>query len=294
MRPASGGLTRRLPVGFGRASFRIGSRSFAIKRGAGTLATVTLVLASAAIGIVHGGHYDTFRQTYGAPRDIAARALGFGIAAIDVSGTRELTRAEVLAATGLTTADSIAFLDVSQVRARLRAVPMIADATVRKLLPDRLAITIVERDAYALWQHDGVVRIISADGTEIDTLRDERFLKLPHVVGNEANLRVRDFTRLLDQVPEMKPLVRAGILVSGRRWTLKLHNGVDVKLPELQPERALQALAKLEREGKVLDKDIILVDLRLPGRATFRLGEEAAAERHQMLEKKLPKVRGRA
>lgn len=285
---------RRSLAGFGRASIRIFSRTIAIRRGVGTLATLALALASVLFGLAQGGALERFRQTYGSPRDVIARSLGFGIDVLDVSGTRDLTRAEVIAATGLTTANSVAFLDATQVRAHLKAVPLVAEATVRKFYPNRLWINIRERDAFALWQVDGEVKVIAADGTIIDDMRDDRFAKLPHVVGKGANLRIGEYLALLDAVPTMKPLVRAGILVSERRWTLKLNNGVDVKLPEGQAEQALAVLAKLEREGKVLDRDIILVDLRVPGRATFRLSEEAAAQRHELMDKKIPKVRGRA
>ncbi len=50
----------------------------------------------------------------------------------------------------------------------------------------------------------------------------------------------------------------------------------------------------LDRESQVLSKDIIAIDLRVPGRVAFRLTEEAAAARREHFEKTLPKVRGRA
>jgi cell division protein FtsQ len=139
-----------------------------------------------------------------------------------------------------------------------------------------------------------VVNLVSADGIVIDQLRDNRFLRLPHVVGEGANRRVREFAAMLDAVPDLKSGIRAGVLVSGRRWTLKMASGIDVKLPEHEPEKALANLAKLDREAQVLSRDIIAVDLRVPGRVAFRLTEESAAERREWLDRKLPKVKGRA
>ena len=53
-------------------------------------------------------------------------------------------------------------------RARLMANPWIAEATVLKLYPGRLRIEIKERKPFALWQKDGRVSLIAADGTVLE------------------------------------------------------------------------------------------------------------------------------
>jgi cell division protein FtsQ len=135
---------------------------------------------------------------------------------------------------------------------------------------------------------------VSVDGTVIDGLRDTRYLKLPHVVGPGARLRVKEYVEILENVPEFRSQIRAGVLVSERRWNLKLNNGVEVKLPEAAPADALRQLVKLDKESQVLAKDIIAVDLRIPGRVAFRLSEEAATARIDDFAKRLPKIKGRA
>jgi cell division protein FtsQ len=285
---------RRFPLGFGRGGFRIGARVIQIRRGMGTLATFAFLGIAGTAGWYLGGHYDSMQQAHGRIRDIAARVVGFPIRVVDVTGVKELTKAEVLSASGLTPSGSLVFVDANEARAKVKAMPLVADATVRKLYPDRILITVTERDAYALWQHEGQVRVVSADGTVIDTLRDQRYLKLPHVVGPGAALRVKEYVELLAQVPELKDQIRAGILVSERRWTIKLNSGIDVKLPEAGAVEALRQLISLDKQAQVLSKDVIDVDLRIPGRVAFRLTEEAAAARRDDFEKRLPKVKGRA
>jgi cell division protein FtsQ len=285
---------KRLPVGFGRGGFRIGARVVQIRRGAGTLAALAFLGLAGASGWFVGGHYDTMQQVHGRIRDIAARVVGFPIRVVDVTGVKELTKAEVLAASGLTPSNSLVFMDATEARQKVKALPLVAEATVRKLYPDRVIIEVKERDAFALWQHEGQVRVVSADGTVIDTLRDQRYLKLPHVVGPGAALRVKEYVDIVTQVPELKDQIRAGILVSERRWTIKLNSGIDVKLPEAGAAEALRQLMKLDKEAQVLSKDIIDIDLRIPGRVAFRLTEEAGAARRDDFEKRLPKVKGRA
>jgi cell division protein FtsQ len=150
---------------------------------------------------------------------------------------------------------------------------------VRKYFPDRLLIEITERQPFGLWQKDGVVQIIAADGAPIDELRDAKFASLPFVVGEGANLRIDEFVDLLNSTGDLREKIRAGILVSQRRWTLKMNSGVEVMLPEVDPKAAIRQLTQLEREAHVVEKDVVSLDLRVPGKLYVRLTEEAAAAR---------------
>jgi cell division protein FtsQ len=224
--------------------------------------------------------------------DLVARGLGFGLDAITISGQRELTAQEILTVAGVTERNSLPFIDVKEIRDRLKTAPLLSEASVRKLYPDRLVIDVTERDAHALWQKDGEIFVISADGTPIDSMHDERFVHLPFVVGEGANLRVAEFHRIVAAAGDLKSKIRAGVLVTHRRWNIKLTTGVDVKLPEIGAEAAIAALAKLSKEQKIIDKDLISIDMRIPGRLVARLTEEAAAVRAEA--KKPPGRRGPA
>ena len=164
--------------------------------------------------------------------------------------------------------------------------PLVREASVRKLYPDQIVISIEERTAHALWQVEGEVAVISADGKVIDQMRDQRFTRLPFVVGEGANTRVADYLKILDAAGDLKARVTAGVLIGQRRWNLKLNNGIDVRLPELNPEAAVTRLAKIVREHKLADKDIISIDMRAPDRVVVRLSEEAAAQRLEAKSKK--------
>jgi cell division protein FtsQ len=258
---------------------------FARRRGTALL-VFSLIGASIAYGMVRGGAYAGFVEQYGAPADIIARNIGFPISAVSIAGQNGLTDSEVLEASDIGPNKSLAFLDVAAVRDRLRAVPLVEDASVRKLYPDRIAIELVERQPYALWQQDGQVSVVAADGIVIDTMRDGRFAALPFVVGEGANTRLPDYLALLARAGDLKAKIRAGILVGGRRWSLSTTSGVEVMLPENNPEAALAALASLERDTRILEKDVISLDLRLADRVVARLSEEAAAQRAETLGRK--------
>ena len=58
-----------------------------------------------------------------------------------------------------------------------------------------------------------------------------------------------------------------------------MKSGLDVKLPETDPAAAVTTLLGLQRESRILDKDLLWIDLRTPGRAFARLGADAAEAR---------------
>ena len=277
----------------GQSARRRAVKGLHIPRGIGSSFAIVFLIGCGGTGFVVGGHYDALRRDQGPLHDATARALGFGVSHIAITGNIELNREEVIALAGVSQHDSLPFLDAKAVQARLVQVPLITDASVSKLYPDRLKIDLKERVPFAIWQNDGHVQVIAADGTPIENLSDPRFLRLPHVVGKDANQRVKDFVALLDGVPEIASQIRAGMLVSGRRWTLKLQNGVDIKLPEEGAEAALKSFAALEKSAALSSRAVLAIDLRIPDRVVVRLTEEAAAQHAETMSARIKKAGGK-
>jgi cell division protein FtsQ len=263
-----------------------------IPRFAGVAATVLLLLGSIGYGTVRGEHIPEFVAGLRDARDGVANLFGFRITSIALAGQRQVTREEVLTTAGVTGRTSLLFLDAADVRAKLKSNPWISEATVLKLYPGRLHISVVEREAFALWQTNGKVSVISGDGTVVEPFVARRFASLPLVVGKGAETRAKEFLALLDKYPQVRDQMRAGVLVAERRWNIKLKNGIDVRLPENDIAQALDMLTKLDREKRLLTRDIATVDLRLPDRVTVRLSDEAAAARDELFKDKKPKKKG--
>ena len=256
-----------------------------VPRFAGAAACLLFLSGAAVYGVVKGGHVGAIATFIKDSADAAANAAGMRIASVSLSGQRQVSREEIFAAAGVTEHSSLLFLDVLDARTKLEAIPWIAEATVRKLYPDRLQITVTEREAFALWQRQGKVHVIAADGTVLSAKLEPRLAALPFVVGEGAAIRARDFLAILDRHPAIRDQVRAAILVAERRWNLRLKNGMDVRLPERDIERALETLARLNAEKSLLSRDIVAVDLRLADRITVRLSDTAAQAREDAMKK---------
>src|SRR5258708_1744442 len=221
-----------------------------LPRFAGTSLFLSFVLAAGFYGAVRGGHIAEIATAIKDAADSAANAAGMRIATVSLSGQRQVSREEIFAAAGVTDHSSLLFLDVGEVRARLEAIPWVAEAAVRKFYPDRLQITITEREPFALWQMNGKVQVIAADGTVLSNRIEPRLASLPFVVGPGAAAAARGFLAVLDAYPAIRDQVRASIFVAERRWNLRLKSGLDVRLPDANVEAALDTLARLDREKR--------------------------------------------
>ena len=256
---------------------------------AGVTLTVLMLLGSAGLGIVKGGHVDELTQALSDTRNALANSAGFRITTVAINGRKQLSQDEVLAVGGVNGRSSLLFLDAATVRDKLKANPWIADATILKLYPGQLQINITERSAFALWQQDGRLSVIADDGAVLEPYVSRRFVTLPLVVGKGADTRAKDFLALLDRYPQVRAVTKAAIFVGERRWNLRLKDGLDVRLPENDVGHALATLSKLDKEEKLFSRDIVAVDMRLPDRLTVQLSEDAAKARDELFKDKKTK-----
>jgi cell division protein FtsQ len=267
-------------------------RKFWLTRGGGFAASALIVLGSIGYGIVKGGHLEPVVATFRTVRDGAANAAGFRIAGVSFTGNQHLNREEILTRAGISGTSSLLFFDVADARQRLMQDPRIADATILKLYPDRLQITITERQPFALWQKNKQISVIAADGVVLEHYVSRAFVDLPFVVGKGADTRAKDFVALLNRYPEVRANVRAAILIAERRWNLRLKNGLDVKLPESGMEQALARLVALDRELQITSRDITVLDLRLLDRVAVRMSDAVAQAREAAAKEKARQKKG--
>ena len=255
----------------------------------GIALTVLLLLGSASLGVVKGGHVEELVEALSDTRNALANSAGFRITTVAINGRKQLSQDEVLAIGGVNGRSSLLFLDAATVRDKLRTNPWIADATILKLYPGQLQIDIVERSAFALWQQDGRLSVIADDGAVLEPYMSRRFISLPLVVGKGADVRARDFIALLDRYPQVRSVTKAAIFVGERRWNLRLKDGLDIRLPENDVGNALALLSKLDKEDRLFSRDVVTVDMRQPDRLTVQLSEDAAKAREELFKDKKPR-----
>ena len=90
----------------------------------------------------------------------------------------------------------------------------------------------------------------------------------------KAPKHAAELMAMLGREPAMMERVTHATWVSDRQWTIRIENSIDIKLPADSPEAAWEKLADMERDYRVLQRDISSVDLRVPDKISVRLNEK--------------------
>jgi len=194
--------------------------------------------------------------------------MGFVVDQIDVIGEGRLREDDVRAALGVLPGDYFFGIDLKSAQDRVEGLSWVDYAVVRRLWPDRIAVQIIERQPYALWQDQGILQVVDAEGVVISDANADNFSGLRIFVGPKALDNIVSMQGLMTEYPEIDNRVAAYVRVN-QRWDLVLEpNATRIKLPEQDPEFALGQLTRLQTDHALLDKNISEIDLRVDGRLT--------------------------
>lgn len=222
------------------------------------------------------------REAFARGADGAAANVGFAIAEIDVAAmpnAPEITparAAEVRAVIVPEGRQSVLSLDPADVRARVESLDWVASARVRRLWPSTLKVEVERRQEYALWQEDGEISVIDANGERLLTERAADHPDLPLVVGRGAGPAAEPLLIALESLPQLRARVEALVRVGDRRWNVELRSGATVALPEAGATESLARLEALQSRYDLLDRPVDRFDMRAPGRLAVRVHPELA------------------
>lgn len=210
--------------------------------------------------------------------ETAGAEAGLALDNVLVTGRRITEPSDLRAALGVVRGMPLLAIEPAEARAALERLPWVRRARVSRDLPNLLRVHLVERRPLARWQHRGAVRVVAADGRPVPGAAPGQHPDLPLVVGPGAPATAPVLLEMLATRPALARRVRAAVRVSQRRWNLRLDNAVTVQLPAADPGRAWRFLAAQERRHSLLQRDIEVVDLRLPERMVLRLSPDARPE----------------
>ncbi len=208
---------------------------------------------------------------------------GLGVRNVLVTGRDRTPGADILAALQVETGTPILAFDPERARDAVAALPWIRNVVIERRFPDTIYLRLEERQPLALWQSDRTMRVIDADGVVLTEDGLEDYAALPLVVGLGAPDHAGPLLEKLAERPAIADRVEAAILVSERRWDLRLDNGVNVRLPEKGIDEALLRLSEIEADNGLLDRDIVAIDLRIGDRLVVQT-TPGASQRRRMPE----------
>lgn len=202
-------------------------------------------------------------------------SLGFEVREVMVSGRQQTDRNQLISALDIERGAPILAFDIDEAKSRIDGLPWVRSSTIERMLPDTVLVSIVEREPLVLWQLNGKLKLIDAEGVVILEEGLESYSDLLVVVGDGAETEAAALIALLGSQPQLMEQVDAASWVGHRRWNIHLKGGIDVRLPEDDANSAWSRLAEYHKSHQVLDKDVTVLDLRIPDRLIVKTGPKS-------------------
>jgi cell division protein FtsQ len=168
-----------------------------------------------------------------------------GTSNIQAVGLAEVTRADILPVFGEDVGRNIFFVPLAERRKQLEQIPWIQHATVMRLLPDQIRISIVERQPVAFVRHGQQIGLVDANGVLLNMpagLMSQHHYSFPVLTGIDGGdplasrkARVELYLRL------MSDLDAGGKHLSDQISEIDLTDPEDARV--LMPEQGSDVLA---------------------------------------------------
>ena len=168
-------------------------------------------------------------------------------------------------------------LDLEEMRATVAALNAVDAAQVRVGEGGALVVEITPRVPVALWRDRQTLKLLDAEGVFAGVVeaRTDR-LDLPLIAGDGARAHIDEALELFRAAEPIAPRLRGLVRMGERRWDLVLDRNQRVLLPETGARAAIDRVIALTEAKDLLERDVVVVDMRNPNRPTVRLNNEAA------------------
>lgn len=202
----------------------------------------------------------------------------FMVNAMTITGADQATMTQVV---GLLPSDypvSSFDLDLENTRREIEALDAVKSATVRVVAAGTLEVRLVPRVPAALWRDGATLRLIDASGVVSGAVssRSDR-PDLPLIAGDGAEQHIQEALALYAGAGPLRPRVRGVVRMGERRWDIVLDRGQRILLPDAGAVAALDRVVALDAAQDMLERDVVVVDMRNANRPTVRMNEEAVA-----------------
>ena len=207
--------------------------------------------------------------------NLCVQKAQFNLEKVDVEGHVRTKSEDVIKRLNLKRGIKIFEVDLEREKESIMSLPWVKTVRIERHLPSQILISLTEKKPIAVWQNKKRYLPIDEDGNPI--LDDKTVLKnVLLVVGEDAPQHTPELISLLDDYPEIGDVAKSAVRVGNRRWNLYLNdaeNGLEIRLPETDIKVALQRLKVFKEEGNILNRDLKVIDLKLPDRLIVKSSE---------------------
>jgi cell division protein FtsQ len=216
--------------------------------------------------------------------DRAAFDAGFRLENLTLSGAENTPPRALYEALRLPYRGSSLFYGASGAHARLLDIGWIESAEIRRILPSRLEVAVIERRPFARWEDEaGQIYVIDRSGHLLGRDEEGQFKTLPLFAGEGAPSQASDFEEALRDHANLKARIQRTGLIAERFWSVRLDNGLLLKLPRKLTPLVLNRLDSLLANPRIAALSLESIDFRLSNRTILQLLEPNVANRDKAI-----------
>jgi cell division protein FtsQ len=170
-------------------------------------------------------------------------------------------------------------LDLEQMRETVMLLSPVAEASLRIRPGGVLQVDVVPRVPVVVWRSHTSLSLLDANGAHVAhvSFRSDR-ADLPLIAGEGANEHVDEVMELIRTAQPLGKRLRGVVRMGARRWDIVLDRDQRILLPATGAVTALERVIALEGAQDVLSRDVARIDMRLSGRPTVKMNDDATQE----------------
>jgi len=161
---------------------------------------------------------------------------------------------------------SLTSIDLKKISSEIDNIDWVKKSELRKIYPSTLEVQVYEHNPIAIWYNEGDKFLVDGDSKIITELNPNKFKNLKVVAGPNALEDIPVIISMIKKYPEFEKKIKSLLRVGDRRWTIRLHNGITIHLPEKNIANAIEEIEDLDNEYSLLSRYIEIIDMRLPDR----------------------------
>lgn len=242
---------------------------------------MALAFGAASLWLAQDSNRDRLAAAWNEALSTLQNRPEFRVSGMQVTGASPAVMAAVTDMVELAFPVSSFDIDLNGIRDQVAALTAVRDVSVGVRPGGMLEIAVEERRPVAVWRHGEALRLIDEDGvmTGMIASRSDR-ADLPLIAGDGAREVIDEALALFTAARPVAGRIRGLVRMGERRWDIVLDRDQRILLPETGAVAALERVIAWQAAQQLLDRDVLVVDLRDGDRPTLRLSETAVHVMH--------------
>ncbi len=184
------------------------------------------------------------------------------VSEIVVKGASLDVKSEIINNLSFIKGNKVLDVNLEKLQIYINSLPWIYKSSISRNLNGKITINVVEINPYFLWKNDDdKYKVISSDDTLVDIKLNFPLENLITIEQGEKSLKNSHNIRFLiyqdlDILKEIKTL-----RYNGYRWDIILKDGLVIKLPENNVDKAYKKFLSLNKKYNLMEKDLEYIDV---------------------------------